>query len=213
MHWLSLRLKRGKSIMLNLIFLSLSLVFAATQNVEVHLTSQKKLNFEFETYDNGLIHLKSFQASPEGAELTYLDVQFLKLKNNAQTELEQKTIDFVHKHIPVNEKLTSYTSAKPLKWTEICEKIGQDHTGEFTDEAETLFTMTARVGEKSSRCFGRCGFGCGVPFDNKNRFTQECLNHDLCNRELGENMGPCKDEYWAAADGYLNAKICEKKPK
>lgn len=197
-------------MLLSLIFSLITIVSA--QTVEVNLNSSKTLIFEFETM-NDFVHLKSFKTYPENINLSYFDVKFLKYKNQPQTELETIAIDFVKKNMPLNERLSNYTSVKPFKWTEICEKIGQKHTGQFTDINNQEFSLSAMVGEKSSRCFGRCGFGCGVPFDNKNRYTQECLNHDLCNRELGENMGPCKDEYWAAADGYLNAKICEKKPK
>lgn len=185
---------------------------STAQTLSLNLAPDKTLIFEYEQQGE-FIHLKSFKSKPERLKLSYSEIQNLVKNYKITTQLEADTLRLIEQSFPVDETLEPYTSVTPLKWTEICERIGQDQPAEYSDINNDIFKSIERVGVKKSRCFGRCGFGCGVPFDNKNRYTQECLNHDACSRELGENMGPCKDEYWAAADGYLNSKICEKKPK
>jgi hypothetical protein len=63
-----------------------------------------------------------------------------------------------------------------------------------------------------NKCLGRCGANCGdTPFGNVaavQRITQECLDHDLCAHATGENLGPCFDEWNAAADGFFFAPDC-----
>lgn len=88
----------------------------------------------------------------------------------------------------------------------ICSSVGKARTGRFTDQNEQTITRTVTVGSNQSGCYGRCGSQCG---DGDNtRYTQECLNHDLCHRTLDRQLGPCKDEFWLAAPGFFSAPQC-----
>ncbi len=69
--------------------------------------------------------------------------------------------------------------------------------------------------DKSNDCMGRCGAGCKGTLRNTpqnstlvQRFTQQCLDHDLCTRETGEILGPCANEFSAAIDSFLFAPDC-----
>ncbi len=59
---------------------------------------------------------------------------------------------------------------------------------------------------------GRCGAGCASNPPNNGhtvqRFTQHCLNHDLCTRATGAILGQCRDEWLAAADDFIFGKDC-----
>jgi hypothetical protein len=87
----------------------------------------------------------------------------------------------------------------------ICDRIGHMQPARFT-AFERKFRMLAKVGYGA--CVGRCGAGCGGEERRNGVYTQECLNHDACSYTTNENMGDCEDEFWQAADGYLNAPDC-----
>jgi hypothetical protein len=63
------------------------------------------------------------------------------------------------------------------------------------------------VGNINSDCLGRCGAGCGWDLFDV-RYTQECLNHDLCTRSTGKYLGPCKTEFDIAQEGWTCAEEC-----
>lgn len=52
-----------------------------------------------------------------------------------------------------------------------------------------------------SACPGRCGPGCGVA-DGVGAWYQDCLDHDICNRDHNSQLGACGDEWTEAADDY-----------
>lgn len=68
------------------------------------------------------------------------------------------------------------------------------------------FTQKVMVGTVETSCFGRCGYGCGRRW--KTTYTQECLDHDLCHRETGENLGICTPYFLKAMSGFLFAPSC-----
>ncbi len=53
----------------------------------------------------------------------------------------------------------------------------------------------------ASSCPGRCGAGCGVG-DGLGAWYQDCLDHDICNRDHDSQLGACGDEWTEAADDY-----------
>ncbi len=53
----------------------------------------------------------------------------------------------------------------------------------------------------ASSCPGRCGAGCGVA-DGLGAWYQDCLDHDVCNRDHNSQLGACGDEWTEAADDY-----------
>jgi hypothetical protein len=90
-------------------------------------------------------------------------------------------------------------------------------TGSYTLGGQRVSTRGA-VGpcyNEANECLGRCGRGCRsttvAGYSNPStvqRFTQDCLNHDLCVKRTGGNFGPCTDELLAAADDFLLAPDC-----
>ena len=53
----------------------------------------------------------------------------------------------------------------------------------------------------SNSCAGRCGPGCGAA-DGLGAWYQDCLDHDVCNRDHNSQLGGCGDEWTEAADDY-----------
>lgn len=62
-------------------------------------------------------------------------------------------------------------------------------------------SKTVGYGCGSSSCNGRCGAGCGVA-DGLGAWYQDCLDHDVCNRDHNSQLGACGDEFTEAADDY-----------
>lgn len=89
-------------------------------------------------------------------------------------------------------------------FTSICESVGKRRNGYFSVLGHEIKKRALVGGEE---CVGKCGPLCGMN-RNQGKYTQECFNHDLCRRYTGENMGECEDEFWAAADGFVNAPTC-----
>lgn len=88
-------------------------------------------------------------------------------------------------------------------YTMLCEEVGTEWDAMYR-VLDVDIIKTVIIGQPETDCYGRCGFGCGTP-----TYTQECLNHDACHRDTGENLGVCADYFWAAADGYLWAPPCD----
>ncbi|MGZ3712871.1 MAG: hypothetical protein ACXVBE_13995 [Bdellovibrionota bacterium] len=119
-------------------------------------------------------------------------------------------VNFLANFAPVGFELRSYEPSVPspsAQFTSICNKFGQWNTGYF-NVGRGREKRRGIVGYPD--CLGRCGEGCGGSRNPKEgKYTQECFNHDLCNRTTGENMGVCEDSFWSAADGFLNAPECD----
>ncbi|TXH67750.1 MAG: hypothetical protein E6Q88_10400 [Lysobacteraceae bacterium] len=62
-------------------------------------------------------------------------------------------------------------------------------------------SKTVGYGCGSSSCNGRCGAGCGVG-DGLGAWYQDCLDHDVCNRDHNSQLCACGDEWTEAADDY-----------
>jgi hypothetical protein len=104
----------------------------------------------------------------------------------------------------------------PQVYTSLCDSIGQTVTARYTIDGEVHEEPVVVGPCGANECLGRCGTGCtanpGNPAD-VSRYTQECLNHDVCNRETNpwDPLGvfpPCRDEFAAAAEGYFFAPDC-----
>lgn len=65
------------------------------------------------------------------------------------------------------------------------------------------FLCTEVVYIGGGNCMGLCGIGCPTTYvykypDDPTRYTQQCLNHDLCTLRQGEKFGVCSTEFgWA----------------
>lgn len=69
-------------------------------------------------------------------------------------------------------------------------------------------SRTVAYGCGASSCPGRCGSGCGAA-DGLGAWYQDCLDHDICNRDHNSQLGGCADEWAEAADDYaLGAISC-----
>jgi hypothetical protein len=90
-------------------------------------------------------------------------------------------------------------------------------TGSYTLGSRRI-SRTVVVGScynAASECLGRCGRGCRSTEvagyanpDTVQRFTQDCLDHDLCVQRTGDNLGECLDELLDAVDDFLRAPDC-----
>ncbi len=94
----------------------------------------------------------------------------------------------------------------------LCASTGQQVTGTYTLHGKTV-SDTVKLGpcyNEANACIGRCGPGCGPPPSATiQRFTQNCLNHDLCTRANGGNyFGGCTGLWLAAAKDFLFAPDC-----
>ena len=125
------------------------------------------------------------------------------------TDPDGEDIDFStekFKEERANKTLMNLNSSE--RFASICPNLGQTLVGQYTLKIrgnEQTIVEQAVVGPcYSGECLGRCGPGCG----GEQSYTQECFNHDLCAGATGKNMGPCRDEFAAAADGYFSAPDC-----
>jgi hypothetical protein len=104
----------------------------------------------------------------------------------------------------------------PQAYTSLCASIGQTVTAQYTIDGAVQAELAVLGACAANECLGRCGTGCAANPANPaatNRYTQECLNHDACNRATNpwDPLGlfaPCRDEFQAAAQGYFFAPDC-----
>jgi len=129
------------------------------------------------------------------------------------TDPDGENIDFSSSKIREELKFKDKPWNSPIgmeRYTSFCYNLGQTETGEYTiivNGIEQTIEEQVVVGPcYTGECLGRCGSLC----NGKQNYTQECLNHDLCAGATGKNLGVCRDEWLAAADGYLFAPNCAK---
>lgn len=100
-------------------------------------------------------------------------------------------------------------------FTSICEEIGQSKIVSITIDPggpnEEVISQEMIVGDENDRCPGRCGPSCsGSPsaMHGSQVYTQECLEHDLCEHVKGSWFGPCKKLALKAKDSFFHAPNC-----
>jgi len=194
-------------------FILLTFLFstnAIAQSQNIQISKNRFVTFTFENdhliaIENNLGRFTSVDVADLKQQIPFLN---LKQKKLAQYILEMFPLDAA---IPAQlEMKQSYNKEdqRPKKgWTMICNLLGQKNMGKYTDGNDQEIAGEGIVGDKTKRCFGRCGAGC-VPY-HLGTYTQECFNHDLCHRTTGENWGICKDEFMIASDGYIHAPRCK----
>ena len=131
-----------------------------------------------------------------------------------------------------SERISTQRATPQALSPSLCDKVGEIVTGKYTVEnpipgkqCKKRTRQVPRGGEyvyyecqesvvvgpcwnKENECMGRCGEGCSDQNETIQRFTQNCLNHDLCTRATGKKTGECLPEMLAAADDYLRAEDC-----
>lgn len=158
-------------------------------------------------------YIQSVKTSHSGLKISQMDKQLLFTHLQAPNFNQDDThalLGFLYSQVPADTVIDDFTYVlnEENSWTLICNKIGQIHEGQFTALGFTKI-LTAPIGMKDTECYGRCGAGCGTWPDDMFKYTQECFEHDLCNRDQGTQLGECSDEFWIAASGYLFAPRCE----
>ena len=95
----------------------------------------------------------------------------------------------------------------------LCERFGESTPAFFPDQNWSRVEIEVTVGDTVvDRCMGRCGEGC--PGDGEpecggvHRYTQACLNHDACVKQLGDFAEQCWTILDNAVDDCLSAPIC-----
>jgi hypothetical protein len=99
----------------------------------------------------------------------------------------------------------------------LCERVGTERIAHWDTDGRShgKKVLLGPCYNKDNGCMGRCGKGCsanvvageGNPTAVQ-RFTQACLNHDMCNEKTGDVLGDCTDEFFAAADDFFFARDC-----
>ncbi|KFO67471.1 hypothetical protein ER57_10820 [Smithella sp. SCADC] len=190
----------------------------------VDITDPKNITFELKAVDIKTGKLTNLSAK-ELRDLTVLASSVGYSGGPAHRWLS-KTLDLVLMNDPdgedidlstqkIKEELEKIKKGKmsinaitPQGFTSLCPNLGQTMTGQYTIKVkgkEQLIEEQDVVGPcYSGECLGRCGPLC----NGEQSYTQECFNHDLCTRYTGKIMGPCRDEFWAAADGWAHAPDC-----
>lgn len=107
-----------------------------------------------------------------------------------------------------SHRVRSWTDTVGIGVTMICEFVGKEHQAEYSVGSDIVRALVL-VGAEDSRCRGRCGFGCPFFGGTAGQYTQECLNHDVCHTDRGEQLGECADEFWIAAASYVSAPDCK----
>lgn len=147
--------------------------------------------------------LQALRAEVAGQDLSSLSVPARSLLDFATRFVEP---GFRVKGKDLTAQLTASQHSLTAGTTMICERLTKPTRAVFTARGQ-VWQQTIVVG--SDGCMGKCGPGCapdGLWYQGQ--YTQQCLNHDACAVFTGDNMGDCSDEFWAAADGFLNGPSC-----
>jgi hypothetical protein len=198
--------------------------------VEIQLHGKRvmaRINYE-ETYVQ--IHSLSLdQRTPvtidrQDIDTVVLLMRSLALESSQVADALMSTLNFVSEVPPgiiLQIDTKPQQAESPIRpqqdLTSLCDRIGQRVTATY----DILFWPIQRevvVGPcASDTCLGRCGAGCAFNPLNPSavqRFTQGCLDHDVCTREAGidpiGSLPPCADEFAAASEDYFFAPDCMK---
>ncbi len=164
------------------------------------------------------------------ASLTPLDIQaFQQLK-----AIVPRRVDAASHHGDALASLINLAASAPpgftfminssaISYTSICNSIGSSRVAHF-DLRSQSFNRQVTVGPAcfTAPALGRCGAGGGPDpvIGSIQRFTQQCLNHDLCCVAAGDfklvgvnvcgnaKNGYCAAEFAAAAPGFFLAPDC-----
>ncbi len=207
----------------------ITLVYSTgTKVISNYTESGRLLDFHVDSTD------RKFSASEKAMAISALEESEAELLRRSPLAL--RFLQFNAEMLPVGEVVPVFASAMapevsslhrgrfrrpnlPDAWfpslpdyTMICDWIGHDVMANHT-AAGNSYQNTVRVGDRDQECRGRCGAGCDRAWYVWSRqYTQECLNHDVCNDTVGTQLGECQDEWIAASGGYMSAPNCENAP-
>jgi hypothetical protein len=195
--------------------------------VEIHLPEKQfiaRIDYGRETLAIKSLAPKTGTAVP----LTADDIAGLKrflraasLERSRVAEALMSTVTYLVDHPPnavvdVQTGRLHQPRIVPQSYTSLCESIGQFVIAQYTIDGEVQEELVMIGSCAANDCLGRCGTGCAANPGNPaevQRYTQECLNHDACNRATNpwDPLGlfpPCQDEFAAATAGYFFAPDC-----
>ncbi len=201
----------GGSMKFIFMMLLLPIGVMAESSFTVELSKAKAIQITYEDYEEGRPTLLYFNITGN-SKLERQDKEevrkLLSSKNLAPSE--RRILTMIDEMFPTGESVGEYQSFfsefKAASFEQICHLRGKKHHG-FYSVGKVTYRGEATVGDPNSRCYGRCGPSCGILL-YREVYTQECFEHDLCNRREGTQLGVCEDEFWRAADGYLSAWSC-----
>lgn len=203
---------------------SYSSQFMDNKRVLVTIKLEGKIIINNVNLSDKTFELKVF--NKKTGKLTSLNIDELQVLSQLSTLLGEnntfpvqdillRTIDLVRSTDPdgedinfsshkIKDILEKKNKIKPQVYTSLCPNIGETIIGIYTNNNQ-IIQVPAVIGPcYTDECLGRCGPGC----NGSQVYTQQCFNHDLCTGATGRWFGPCKDEWLAAADGYLFAPNC-----
>jgi hypothetical protein len=190
--------------------------------VELALRGGKRVTARID-HAAGLVRLRSLAAGPDGAEtpapVGQADLRALGALPREFPELPSGTA-----RDALEALLALLDEAPPGIVLDVDEKAAirslcgvRRATGTYT-LGDLRVSARVAVGpcyNEANGCLGRCGRGCRstsvAGFSNPGavqRFTRDCLNHDLCVDRTGDALGACTDEFLAAVDDFLLAPDC-----
>jgi hypothetical protein len=96
--------------------------------------------------------------------------------------------------------------ARRARIVSLCDRIGQEV---LTRSAAAPEGKLDTIGPPpfSEDCFGRCGWGCDWHW-LRNRYAQDCADHDACSRDLGWSSYACLTQLRTTFDDALFAPNC-----
>lgn len=191
----------------------LSLRLSPTKTFYIGLTSKNSVESAwFYVYEN---EKKQFTTAEKKALKKWIEENpdaFIEASHSVQ-----RFLSFILDFMPANEEVKDYQASffeslvddKPKNpFSMICEEIGKPRKTTFT-RAKTDVEVELIVGQRGTKCRGRCGTGCWQFGQSMtNQYTDECFTHDACTTTEGSILGECEDEFWAASDGYFDAPNC-----
>lgn len=86
----------------------------------------------------------------------------------------------------------------------LCENRSEWVYGSYNFLDDTRIVL-APVGNIATSCYGKCGSQCS---DTTGRYAMSCLNHDLCHRIEGSQLGECTDEFIDAGIATMTTEPC-----
>jgi hypothetical protein len=190
--------------------------------VELELRGGKRVTARVD-HAAGIVRLRSLAAGPDGAEAP-APVGQADLRALAALPREFGELPSGNARDALEGLLALLDEAPPGIVLDVDRKADirslcgvRRATGTYTLGSQRVSQRVA-VGpcyDEANRCLGRCGRGCrstsvlGISNPGAvQRFTQDCLDHDLCVDRTGDALGACTGEFLAAVDDFLLAPDC-----
>jgi hypothetical protein len=189
--------------------------------VDIDVAGVKRLSARLNYSSQSLSIKFRYIASGNPVRIGSQDIKTFRRLDQAMPQLNGRAGDALLALIsyiaeaPANATINISAGPAPAQsgsWTSLCGQVGTRQSATYDKFSNTVVVKKPRLSqcyEQATACFGRCGKGCNrLQPARMQRFTQDCFNHDLCVRDLGDDAPACADEFYAAADDFFYATDC-----